>query len=378
VVTANSHAARISRAAGLGAALLVAGACAAGPSATVTPSVAIPSTSASSRTAAVETAPMNSPTPGASVPAEVIERIIEVTGSISPVHDPAIARDGSTYFLFTTGAGIPFRCSDDLREWRGCGQVFLSTPDWAREAVPGVGDLWAPDIREHDGRFFLYYSASTFGSNHSAIGLATNVTLDPDSPDYEWRDEGLVIASDTPDHYNAIDPNLIVEGDRAWLAFGSFWSGIKLVEVDPATGKPAADAELIGVADNLPHPQNAIEAPFITRHGDAHYLFVSHDFCCRGVDSTYNIRVGRSEAVNGPYVDRDGEPLVGGGGTLVYGGSERWRGAGHNAILVEDDTWYLVFHAYDAEAAGAPTLRIETLIWDADGWPVSPSALAGI
>lgn len=320
---------------------------------------------------------MSSTAPGTSVPREVVERILDVTGSISPVHDPAIARDGSTYYLFTTGPGIPVRCSEDLLEWRGCGQVFLSTPEWVREAVPGVGDLWAPDISEHDGRFFLYYSASTFGSNRSAIGLATNLTLDPDNPDYEWRDEGLVIASDTPDDYNAIDPNLVVDGDQAWLAFGSFWSGIKLVEMNLETGKPAADAELIPVADNMPHPQNAIEAPFITQHGGFNYLFVSHDFCCRGMDSTYNIRVGRSEAASGPYVDRDGEPLLGGGGTLVYGGSTRWRGAGHNAILVEDDTWYLVFHAYDAQAAGTPTLRIEKLMWDDEGWPVSPSAMAG-
>lgn len=377
-MTANAQAAGARRTVSLGAALLVAGACAAGPPATVTPSVPVPGASIPSPTAAAETGPMNSPTPGASVPAQVVERILEVTGSISPVHDPTIAKDGDTYYLFTTGPGIPFRCSDDLLDWRACGQVFVSTPDWAREAVPGVGDLWAPDISEHDGRFLLYYSASTFGSNHSAIGLATNVTLDPDSPDYEWQDEGLVIASDTPDDHNAIDPNLFVDGDRAWLAFGSFWSGIKVVEVDPATGKPARDAELIGLAANLPHPQNAIEAPFITRHGDAYYLFVSHDFCCRGVDSTYNMRVGRSDAVSGPYVDRDGEPLLGGGGSLVYGGSERWRGAGHNAVLVEEDTWYLVFHAYDAEAAGTPTLRIEKLIWDTEGWPVSPSALAGI
>ena len=304
--------------------------------------------------------------------------MLNVTGSITPVHDPAIARDGDAYFLFTTGPGIPFRCSNDLLEWRACGQVFETNPDWVRDAVPGVGDLWAPDISEHNGRFFLYYAASTFGSNRSAIGLATNATLDPDSPDYKWRDEGLVISSDTPDDYNTIDPNLVVDGDQAWLSFGSFWSGIKLVEVNPRTGKPARDAKLIAIADNLPQPEDAIEAPFIRRRGHSYYLFVSHDFCCRGVDSTYNIRMGRSEAVSGPYVDRDGNPMLGGGGTLVYRGSDRWRGPGHNAILVDGDAWYLVYHAYDAEAGGTPTLRIEKLMWDDDGWPISPSALAGI
>ena len=366
------------RAVAICAGLLFGAGCAGGPPATEPPNIAVPTAVSPTPTAAVPTNQVNSSAAQASVSPEVLARILDVTGSISPVHDPAVIREGDTYYLFTTGPGVPYRCSEDLIEWRGCGQVFLSIPDWVRETVPGVGDLWAPDIIEHDGRFFLYYSASTFGSNHSAIGLATNVTLDPGSPDYSWRDEGLVIASDTPDDYNAIDPNLFINGDEGWLAFGSFWSGIKLVEVDLATGKPADDAELFAIADNMPHPQNAIEAPFITSRDNTYYLFVSHDFCCRGARSTYNMRVGRSDAITGPYVDRDGEPLVGGGGTLLYGGSERWHGVGHNAVLVEDDTWYLVFHAYDTEASGIPTLRIEKLIWDAEGWPLSPSALAGM
>lgn len=290
-----------------------------------------------------------------------------------------MARDGDRFYLFTTGAGITVRCSDDMLAWLPCGKVFDTLPAWVKTAVPGVRDLWAPDISFHDGRFSLYYAASTFGSNHSAIGLATNVTLDPASPKYAWVDQGEVIASLSIDDHNAIDPNLFIDREgQAWLSFGSFWTGIKLVKLDRATGKPSADAPLISVADNAPQPQDAIEAPFITQRGDFYYLFVSHDFCCRGIDSTYNIRVGRSRDIAGPYLDRDGKPMIGGGGTLVYGGSDRWRGPGHNAIYVESDTYFLIYHAYDKLAVGAPTLRIEKLIWDKDGWPMSPSALAGV
>jgi arabinan endo-1,5-alpha-L-arabinosidase len=122
---------------------------------------------------------------------------------------------------------------------------------------------------------------------------------------------------------------------------------------------------------------DAIEGAYITRRGDFYYLFVSHDFCCQGVKSTYNIRVGRSSEMTGPYLDREGKALTNDGGTLVYKGSDRWRGPGHNSIYIEGETYYMVYHAYDARAAGIPTLRIEALRWDAEGWPQSPSALMG-
>jgi len=122
---------------------------------------------------------------------------------------------------------------------------------------------------------------------------------------------------------------------------------------------------------------DAVEGAFISWRDGFYYLFMSHDFCCQGVNSTYNIRVGRAETISGPYLDLNTLPLMVGGGTLVYKGSDRWRGPGHNSIYIEGDTYYLVYHAYDANAGGTPSLRIEALIWDADGWPQSPSALLG-
>lgn len=109
------------------------------------------------------------------------------------------------------------------------------------------------------------------------------------------------------------------------------------------------------------------------RKGAYFYLFVSFDFCCRGVESDYNIRVGRSESVTGPYIDRDGKAMLDGGGTLLLSGSKRWRGPGHNGIYTDSTTDWLVYHAYDADQIGISKLRIEALVWDADGWPIAPS-----
>jgi len=119
------------------------------------------------------------------------------------------------------------------------------------------------------------------------------------------------------------------------------------------------------------HPR-AVEAPFIIRKDDFYYLFVSFDQCCQSTSSTYRVMVGRSEHVTGPYVDRDDVDMMEDGGTQVTFPTERWRGPGHNAILQEESVDYIVYHAYDAENLGAPTLRIDALVWDDEGWPSIP------
>ena len=251
-------------------------------------------------------------------------------------------------------------------------RVFDHLPGWVIKAVKGVGDLWAPDISYYDGKWQVYYSASTFGSRDSVIGLATNVTLDPNSPDFAWVDEGEVLRTRNGDDWNAIDPNFVLDAEgQPWLAFGSFWSGIKLVKLDPATRKPRADAEIISLASRRGSPDNseAIEGAYIIRHGDYYYLFASFDACCRGVDSTYNVRVGRSEKITGPYVDRDGVPMLQGGGTQITAPYGNWRGPGHNGIFSENGVDWLVYHAYDIKQAGNSALRIEPIQWDDAGWP---------
>jgi arabinan endo-1,5-alpha-L-arabinosidase len=303
-------------------------------------------------------------------------------GNISPVHDPCVIREGDTYYLFSTdlggGAGsqIPWRRSRDLRSWEKVGYVFSEIPAWAREAVPGTGGVWAPDISYANGKYFLYYACSTFGKNRSAIGLATNATLNPDAPAYAWQDQGLVFESKPGDDFNAIDPSHVVDRDgKHWLVFGSFWGGIKLISLDPATGKPPAGAQSYALAKRpTDNPSDdAIEAPFITERDGFYYLFCSFDFCCRGENSNYYTVVGRSRSVTGPYGDSNRYAMTSGNGTVVlkHDPASRWRGPGGASILKDGEQYYIVYHAYDARRQGTPTLRIAPLIWSADGWPTA-------
>jgi arabinan endo-1,5-alpha-L-arabinosidase len=247
--------------------------------------------------------------------------------------------------------------------------VFDAVPEWVLKEIPGARGIWAPDISYVHGKYLLYYAVSTFGSNHSVIGLMTNETLNPDSPKYCWVDEGLVIRSTREDDWNAIDPNLVVDanGDM-WLAFGSFWGGIKMRKLDLKTGKLSQeDSTLFSLASRRPLEPPAIEAPFIVRHEKYYYLFVSFDFCCRGKDSSYKIMVGRSSKVVGPYLDREGNALMSGGGTLMMAGGSMWRGPGGQSVLLSSESDLLVFHAYSA-STGKPALQISTIVWE-NGWP---------
>lgn len=299
------------------------------------------------------------------------------------VHDPSVIRHGDTFYIFSTGGRsgrgvIYIRCSRDLYNWTLCGSVFEKLPEWTRQEIPAARSAWAPDISFFNGKYHLYYSVSAFGTNNSAIGLATNLTLDPNSPDYAWEDQGMVIRSVAGrDDYNAIDGNLVLEdSDKAWLCWGSFWGGIKIRRIDQTTGKlSTADTTVYSLASRpgaasgrKPAEAGAIEAPFIVKHGGFWYLFVSFDLCCRGVDSTYKIMVGRSQNVTGPYRDRDNKLMSDGGGSLVLQATTpNWRGPGHCAIVQDVSGDYLVFHAYHGWT-GRSELKISTTVWE-HGWP---------
>ena len=281
-------------------------------------------------------------------------------------HDPVVIAADGRYYLFHTGRGIPSKTSQDLKTWSAAPAVFGSNPSWIAQRVPGATDLWAPDISFWGGVYHLYYSASTFGSNHSCIGHATRAKLNEGS----WADQGPVICSNdgSNDNWNAIDPNVVIDQQgAAWLSFGSFWSGIKLVPLDE-TGKRKG-TELIALAARSGN-STAIEAPYIVHRCGFYYLFVSWDTCCKGADSTYKIMVGRSNSVRGPYMDRAGMPMMRGGATLILQGDDRWKGPGHNAVVRGPDGWLNVYHAY-AASDGRSMLRISELAWDADGWPKS-------
>ena len=297
-------------------------------------------------------------------------------GAVQHVHDPSIIKEGSKYYIFSTGGGIPIRSSTDLIHWDVAGRVFDNLPDWAKREVPGATCPWAPDISLVGNEYRLYYAISTFGHNRSCIGLAINKTLDRNSPNYHWVDRGKVIESrPDQDNWNAIDPNFVLDrSGKAWLFFGSFWGGIKAVPVDPRTGKPTGSRPNLYSVAARPDG-NAIEAPFVIQRRGYFYLFVSFDFCSKGVDSTYKIIVGRSKEVTGPYRDRKGRLMSEGGGTLVLASYDHIRGPGHNAVLMDGEENWLVHHFYDGKANGVPTLQIRPLLWADDEWPLAGAPL---
>lgn len=300
-----------------------------------------------------------------------------------PVHDPVMIEEEGTYYLFETGDGISVWSSPDRQDWTREGSVFDAAPDWTTDVVSDFDNhMWAPDIAEHEGTYYLYYSVSSFGENRSAIGVATNETLDPDASTYEWTDHGLVVES-VPgrDLWNAIDPNLTFDADGTpWLTFGSFWKGVQLVQLnDDLTG--LAEPETwhsiaarhrywkLEPRDGGDRMNGAVEAPFIFKKGEYYYLFVSWGLCCRGEESTYRVMVGRSKDITGPYLDKEDQSMRLGGGSLVVDGNSEWAGVGHSATYTFGGTDYLVFHGYDVSDDGRSKLWIEEIQWGEHGWP---------
>ncbi|MFJ3664888.1 arabinan endo-1,5-alpha-L-arabinosidase [Streptomyces sp. NPDC090106] len=280
------------------------------------------------------------------------------------IHDPTVIHLGSGgYVAYSTGGVIGARLSKDGKRWDDSGNAFAEPPAWWYE-YNATGDPWAPDISYRAGRYWLYYAVSSWGTNHSAIGVATSRSGLPGT----WTDHGKVFTSETTDSWNAIDPALIQAGGRLWMSFGSYWTGIRMVELDPATGKARTGATVHHLATR-PDAPYAVEGPYIVRHGRYFYLFASYDACCAGVNSTYRIRVGRSTAVTGPYTDSTGTSLLDGGGDLLLAGHGRFIGPGGESVFRDKGRDVLAYHYYDGDDGGTPKLGLNTLYWTEDGWP---------
>lgn len=296
------------------------------------------------------------------------------------VHDPVMIKQKDTYYLYCTGRGISVFSSKDLKKWNPEPAIFKEKPIWADYvAADFKNHIWAPDISFHNNTYYLYYSVSAFAKNTSAIGVTTNTTLDSKDPDYKWVDHGIVIQSvPNRDMWNAIDPNLTFdENNIPWLAFGSFWEGLKMVKLNldlksiaqPQEWHAIAKRERgIGFEDTHPG-KAALEAPFIFKKNGYYYQFLSWDFCCQGEKSTYKVVFGRSKTITGPYLDKEGKSLNEGGGTVLIQPNQNWYGAGHNSAYTFDGKDYIVFHAYEIKNNGKPKLEIKELKWDADLWP---------
>lgn len=306
-------------------------------------------------------------------------------------HDPTAVRDDDgTYWLFSTDAwsdgpvraGVQVRRSKDLVTWEFHG--------WALDGVPadgaawsGAAGLWAPDVVRVGDEWRMYWSASTFGSRTSAIGLA--VAPHPTGP---WQDRGLVVTSlHEVDGPNAIDANAVVDADgRHWLVYGSFFGGIHALELDPVTGLAVGEAPGILLARRPRSVEGAVEGAFVLPRPDGGYaLVLSYD----SLFSTYHVRVGVSAQLTGPYADRAGRDLTdltgdpARVGTLMLAGhaldgGRAWLAPGHASVLTDGDRQLLVHHVRDADDPTQHEVQVRRLVWTADGWPVvSPQPWAG-
>lgn len=313
-----------------------------------------------------------------------MRRMAFVTDTLM-THDPVMAVEKSrqgkyTYYLLSTGMGLQWATSTDRQTWVVQPTPFIEKiPQWTYDSVPGFhGHVWAPDIIRWHHRWWLAYSCSTFGKNTSAIGL-----MSADRLNGEWKDEGCLVASKAKrDNWNAIDPAFVIDNDdQMWLTWGSFWDGIQIAPLSEKSAvRSKTIARRIALKDTLkadPNPtskyagRNAIEAPFILKHGDWYYLFVSWDYCCRGAKSNYRVAVGRSKQVDGPYLDQEGKDMVNGGGTLFLEGDKTdFEATGHCAAYdLPTGESLFICHGYSTHLGGQAILIQRHMTWTADGWP---------
>jgi arabinan endo-1,5-alpha-L-arabinosidase len=289
-----------------------------------------------------------------------------VSGDIE-IHDPFLFAEADGFRIFGSGMGVQSFISSDGRTWVEDEPVFSSNPPWIADILPDASALWSPSVARFGGRQHLYYAASVFGQNRSCIGHATR-SLDGKGP---FVDQGKVQCSNlepNTDDFNAIDPSPFVEETgEAYLVFGSYQSGIKLLSLDSSGDARAEHVAIARRTSDTP----AIQAPSLMKWGNVYYLFVSFDACCEGVKSTHRIMFGRSDNIEGPYVDDDGDLLLEGGGTELLASDDRYKGPGSSEIYTNGNTRWLVYHAYDVERDGRPVLRISELFFDETGTPVT-------
>lgn len=267
------------------------------------------------------------------------------------IHDPStVVEDKGKYYSFGTGGGGIM--SNDGWKWTGGG------------VRPGGGA--APDALKIGDRFLIVYGATGGGGNHKGIIYSMwNKTLDPKSPDFKYTDPQIVATSDGYEDNDAIDPGLMLDPNtgKLWLSYGTYFGFIRIVELDPKTGKRVVGNKPVNAAI-------VCEASAMMYNDGWYYLFGTHATCCAGPNSTYNILVGRSKSVTGPYLDNVGRSMLEGGGKMVATTEGDLFGPGHiGTIKLEKGVQKMSFH-WEADLAqgGASVLGIRPIVWK-NGWP---------
>lgn len=271
------------------------------------------------------------------------------------IHDPStIMECDGKYYTFGTGGG---------------GLISEDGWIWNSGAVrPGGGA--APDAMKIGDRYLIVYGATgggLGGGHNGRILTMWNKTLDPQSPDFQYSEPILVAQSDGIEDNDAIDPGLLLDPNdgRLWCSYGTYFGFIRLIELDPQTGKRVEGNKAIDIAIDC-------EATDLEYRDGWYYLLGTHGTCCDGANSTYNIVVGRSRSVTGPYLDNMGRDMLRGGGKMVLSAGGRLIGPGHfGRLILEEGVEKMSCHyEADLDQSGRSVLGIRPLLWK-DGWPVA-------
>ncbi len=270
------------------------------------------------------------------------------------IHDPStIAECDGKYYTFGTGGGGLI--SEDGWVWKGGAER------------PGGGA--APDVMKIGNRYLMIYGATgggLGGGHNGRILTMWNKTLDPKSPDFKFTDAVEVASSDGMEDNDAIDPCLLMDPDgRLWVSYGTYFGTIRLIELDPKTGYRKKGNKEKDIAIDC-------EASDLIYRDGWYYLLGTHGTCCDGVNSTYNIVVGRSKKVTGPYVDNVGRDMFHGGGKMVINAGDRVCGPGHFGRTIIDEGVEIMSCHYEADfdRSGRSVLGIRPLLWK-NGWPIA-------
>lgn len=307
------------------------------------------------------------------------------TGKVEISDPSALLYQNGYYMVFGSGEGInTWYFSQKTGMWQQGNSLFTGEykPAWWDKQFPvNEGIFWAPDI---PSKWIMYYSFESDDETSSAIGRAF---AEGTAPNLQWRDDGPVLIMPACREKTslcpiAIDPSVFSDDKgNLYMSFGSGTTGIWIVELDSATGHLSAKAAegwsdsnpaYHRVAYRNPARDDYIEASYVFKHpgNGYYYLFVNWGFCCRGVKSTYNIRVGRSKSPTGPYLDKTGKDMVNEGGSLVIQSEDRYIGPGHAGIYQHlDGRFAFSFYYFDGQVMGLPRLAVRNLIWE-DDWPV--------
>ncbi|QMW36983.1 hypothetical protein G4B11_000219 [Aspergillus flavus] len=286
------------------------------------------------------------------------------------IHDPSLIQRESdgTYFRFSTGNRISYATASSIEgPWTAVGSIL---PDGSSIDLPGNDDLWvsiflystykhckpreltvnfepqAPDAQIINGVYHVYYTVSTFGTQNSAIGLATSDTMNEGT----WTDHGSTgIRSDSSKPYNAIDANLFNDNGNYLMCFGSFWQNIFQAPMNSAATSVASASYNIAFD---PAGTHAVEGPYLYRYGDYYYLFYSVGICC-GYDGSmpapgeeYKIKVCRSSSATGDFVDANGVACTNGGGTVVLESHDNVYGPGGQGVFTDPDLGPVLYYHY--------------------------------